>query len=289
MLAVDDVFGIGKKIGDAAQLALGSLQRIPSGDHPLAQQAQVIFIRFAMIEQYAIRQGQAVDHMQHGRLAQLGDALLAQRRRQGRLLPRECSGQAGHVALDTLQATTARVVTHDGNAGHGLDGDILQVLDIARATLDLEFQILALVTQVIGGGLDLQLRSNAREHDGRADRFGYVVGGAKVEAQLLVGGIAATGDQDQRDMTGLRIGSEPATERVIVLPAQQNQVWLRPRPGGMQRLLAANQPYLVAVGQQRAEALARVDCILHNQNQFLLRPIEHPAHGDLRWHLPIHH
>ena len=105
-------------------------------------------------------------------------------------------GQHLDVVLGAADVVAGLVVTRLGQRGHGVDRDILDRAQLARAALDFLFQVLVLVAQEVGRVFDLELGAYARQHHGRADRFGDVIGRAQLQTVRLVLAGGHSGQED---------------------------------------------------------------------------------------------
>ncbi|MCY1365610.1 hypothetical protein D9M69_524640 [compost metagenome] len=211
------------------------------------------------------------------------DVLVVEGVAERRHLPRQGAGQLAHEQLDAGQVAAAGVVAGVGELRHGFQDGVVQALDFAGPALDLQFQVFALVAQVVGGGLQLQVRAYPGEQERRADRLGDVVGGAEVEAVLLVGQLAARGEENHRNVAGRRVGLEAAADLVAVLlrhhHVEQDQVRLRVQRGDAQCLgTAAGGAHAVMLKQQVADQLEVVGHVVDHQDDFLVGAVQDAVH-----------
>ena len=153
-----------------------------------------------------------------------------------------CSAQRLDVVLGAADVVAGVVVARFRQRGHGQDGDVLDRVHLARAPGDLDFQEVVLVAQEVGRRLERELGRHPRQDDGRADRLGDVVHRAQFQALLLVLDLGHGGQEDDRDVTRLRVGLELLADLVAVHAGhhdvEQDQVGRGVGPDDLQRLLA---------------------------------------------------
>ena len=166
---------------------------------------------------------------------------------------------------------TRLIVAGFGQRGHGLNGHILDGDDLGGAALDFLLKVSLLITQKVGGRLDLQLGFHPCQHDGWIDRLGDVVHGAHLQTQDLVFHCCHGGDEDYRNMSGARIALELLCH---LIPRQirhhdveQNQIRARLLHRCLQRALTADgNPRAVDVLQQAIDQRNVLRRIIDNED-----------------------
>ena len=239
----------------------------------------------ARLEQDMVGNAHLADVVQWRRLEQQFDILVRQKSAE--------AGQVAHFFRQRLQVMrgaadmVARLaVARLGQRRHGVDGDVLQRLDLLHAALHLRFQILVLVAQKILHLFHRQLRLDARQHDGRGNRLGDVIDGAQRQAQLLVRHFAHGRDKNHgnagRGGTGLQRAADVVAAHARHHDVEQDQVGLVAAGGDLQGALAIDGDLgAVLVFQHGAQQVDIVRRIVDHQNGWLACRRSH-AHLSLR-------
>ena len=121
-----------------------------------------------------------------------------------------------HVILGAPDVVAGFVVAGLGQGSQGMDGDLLNGLDLLGALFHLGFQVFVFVAQKIGRGLEREVGFDPGPHDGRAHGLGDVIHGPETQAEFLVSGFRLCGEKDNRHVLGRRGGLEPAADLVAV-------------------------------------------------------------------------
>jgi len=239
-------------------------------------------LELAGLEQDAVGDADLADIMERRRLEQQFDLVRRQVGGKARVAL-QLLGQRLDVELGAADMVAGVVVARFRQRSHGQNRDILDRHDLAGALAHFLFQIDILVAQKIRAGLDVQLGLDARQHDGRRDRFGDVVGRAHLEALLLVFGAAHRGQKDDRNVAGRRIVLEFLADIIAGQTGhhdvEQNQVWRAVAAHDLERLLAiVGYLDLVQVLEQAGHQRKIVRCVVDHQHGGFFREVECVKH-----------
>jgi len=166
--------------------------------------------------------------------------------------------QSADIFLCAAQVVPGFRVAGFGQAGQGVNADLLDQLVFPHPSHDFSFQIGVLVVQEIAGPLEFELAAHAGQDDGGANGLRDVVDRAAVEAVFLILGGIHGRDEDDRDAACFLVCLEFVEDGIAIHVRhhhiEQDHIGPRCRAGHHQRARAGiGHPHLINRAQQIAD------------------------------------